>query len=45
MEYVARYEEGSTEQTISQIESPDANVRMDTLERIARTLELEVDIT
>jgi transcriptional regulator with XRE-family HTH domain len=34
-----------SKQAISQIESSDANVRMDTLERIARALELEVDIT
>ena len=36
---------GVSKQAISQMESPDANVRMDTLERIARALELEVDIT
>jgi DNA-binding XRE family transcriptional regulator/predicted RNase H-like HicB family nuclease len=35
---------GVSKQAISQLESPDANIRMDTLERIARALGLEVDI-
>jgi transcriptional regulator with XRE-family HTH domain len=36
---------GVSKQAISQLESPDANIRMDTLERIAQALGLEVDIT
>lgn len=35
---------GVAKQQISQIESPDANIRMDTLERLAEALALEVEI-
>jgi len=36
---------GVAKQQISQIESPDANIRMDTLERLAAALSLDVEIT
>jgi len=36
---------GVTKQHISQIESPNANIRMDTLDRIAEALALDVEIT
>ena len=38
-------EVGVSKQQISQIESPDANIRMDTLQKLANALALDVDIT
>lgn len=35
---------GVSQQAIAKIESPDANVRLDTLERVAAALGLEVDL-
>ena len=35
---------GVSQQAIAKIESPDANVRLQTLERVAAALELDVDL-